>query len=160
MYLGILYLSLDLEPEVPSADRERVLRTLRDKMRQFYSHRITIRSDNEQSLVVAFLDDSFSHTKRRIEEITEKVEGCGEARLDFSHSQILCWHDGTFRETSENNLSDLDTRDSTAPFRAKIPTNHTNHFSDVTIKYNDDEEDSKIFSRKNRLNSWKKSLNR
>ncbi len=47
MYLGVLYVTLDLEPEVTSSDREKLLRSLRDKLKNAFGQRMTVRTDGE-----------------------------------------------------------------------------------------------------------------
>ncbi len=109
MYLGVLYVTLDLEPEVTSSDRERLLRALRDKLKQVFGQRVTVRTDAEAAVMVAFFDESYARTKARCEEILEKIEGSGEARVEFSRSQIFSWFDGSFQEcASEEDEEDAE----------------------------------------------------
>jgi hypothetical protein len=106
MYLGVLYVTLDLEPEVTSSDREKLLRSLRDKLKNAFGQRMTVRTDGESAVMVAFFDEGYARTKLRCDEILEKIEGSGEARVDFSQSQVFSWFDGSFQECVSDEEND------------------------------------------------------
>lgn len=152
MYLASLYIVLDLDPEVATSDRDRVLRSLREKLKQKFTHRITVRADeNETSLAIALFDDNYERIKSRLDEIQERIEAAGEARIRFHQGQIFCWFNGKFVETneslaySEQNLSEF-----------KKGTNITQAFRarEKTIVYTDKDDDmaSPIPSRFSRRN--------
>lgn len=103
MYLGTLHVTLDLEPEVLSADRERIFRRIRDRMRQLYGQRITVRTDDAETIAIAFLDSSYGRARERLEEMTERLESFSEARIAVSTPQVFQWFDGEFRSTAEVN---------------------------------------------------------
>ncbi|APJ03700.1 hypothetical protein [Silvanigrella aquatica] len=152
MYLASLYIVLDLDPEIMVTDRDRVLRSLREKLKQKFTHRITVRADEEEtSLAIALFDDNYERIKSRLDEIHEKVEAAGEARIRFHQGQIFCWFNGKFVETndslaySEQNLSDFkNATQITRSFRAQ----------EKTIVYTDKDDDmnSSIPSRFSRRN--------
>jgi hypothetical protein len=101
MYLATLHVSLDLEPEVASEGREKVLRALRDRLKQAFGSRITVRTDDDAAIVIAFLDDNYERAQSRIKESLDRIEGASEARVFHSHSQVFMWFDGKFQETRE-----------------------------------------------------------
>lgn len=135
MYLATLFVTLDLEPEVPNVDREKVLRSLRDKLRQIYTHRITIRTDDESAVFVSLFDDGFERAKNRLEEVLEKIESTGHARIYDHHAQIFAWHEGQFVETREN----LDINDTASGVDGKNVAAGAS--SSRTIVYTDDEDE-------------------
>lgn len=92
---------MDLEPEVPTQDRERVMRSLRDKVRQSFNHRVIVRTDDDVSLFMALYDDSFERTRERFEDLIELIDTAGEARIELSHAQVFSWFDGKFVETKD-----------------------------------------------------------
>ncbi|WP_186644317.1 hypothetical protein [Fluviispira vulneris] len=153
MYLASLYIVIDLDPEVVPSDRDRLLRSLREKLKQKFTHRITIRADeDETSLAIAMFDDNYERIKARLDEIHEKVDAAGEARIRFHQGQIFCWFNGRFVETneslaySEENLSEFNQRTNISKaFRAR----------EKTIVYTDKDDDdmsspvSSRFSRRN-----------
>jgi hypothetical protein len=106
MYLGVLYVTLQLEPEVTSSDREKLLRSLRDKLKHAFGQRMTVRTDGESAVMVAFFDEGFTRAKLRSDEILEKIEGSGEARVEFSQSQVFSWFDGSFQECASDEDDD------------------------------------------------------
>ncbi len=132
-------------------DRDRVLRSLREKLKQKFSHRVTVRADEEEtSLAIALFDENYERIKSRLDEIHEKVEAAGEARIRFHQGQIFYWFNGKFVETndslaySEKNLSEFKNSTNIArPFRVQ----------EKTIVYTDKDEDlSSIPSRFSRRN--------
>ena len=102
MYLASLHVTLDLEPEVASSDRERVLRSLRDRLKSHYGARVTVRTDDDSAVVVAFLDDNLERAKTRLDEITENLDDAGQARILSSVRQVFAWFEGVFQETAES----------------------------------------------------------
>ena len=88
MYLASLHVTLDLEPEVAQGDRERVLRALRDKVKQYHSSRVTIRTDDDSAIAIALLDDNLERAKTRLAEIAdmldEALKGKGHVEVDLA----------------------------------------------------------------------------
>lgn len=104
MYLAAFYVALDVDPEVTSFDRQRLLRSLREKLKQKFQHRLVAGIDaDEMAISVSFFDDSFERSKARIESIQESIEAAGEARIRFCQEQIYMWFDGQFVETENEN---------------------------------------------------------
>jgi hypothetical protein len=102
MYLAVLHVTLDLEPEVAQSDREKVLRALRDRVRSHHGARVTVRTDDDSAIAVAFLDDNWERVKSRLEELADSLDNAGQARLLTATKQVFAWHDGIFVETAES----------------------------------------------------------
>lgn len=98
MYMATVHITLDLEPEVSSSDREKVLRAVRDRLKQTFGQRITVRTDEEASLWVAWLDDNFTRLQDRLEDVLERVESAGQARVLDHNEQWFAWFEGKFTE--------------------------------------------------------------
>lgn len=108
MYLATVFVNLDLEPEVSQVDRERLLRSIRDRLKQNFGSRVTVRTNDDCAIVVALLDDHYGRSRGRLDEIVDRIDSYGEARIESSHAQVFAWYDGTFQETRvELNLNDL-----------------------------------------------------
>lgn len=101
MYMATVHITLDLEPEVSSADREKVLRTIRDRLKNAFGQRIVVRSDEEASLWVAWLDENFSRLQDRLDEVLERVDSAGQARVLSHTEQWFAWFEGKFEETGQ-----------------------------------------------------------
>lgn len=150
MYLAALCVALDIEPEVTRSDRERLLRSLREKLKQKLHHRVTIGVDYEDvCLFMSFFDENFERCKARIDSLYESIEAAGEARIRFYEEQIYRWFDGQFVEAASGILQ--------AP-EMEVPTHRKlGHFQpskEKTIVYADSEEDDMVpissrFSRRN-----------
>jgi hypothetical protein len=106
MYLGVLYVVLELEPEVTSNDRERLLRSLRDRVRAAFGQRLTVRYDGESAIMCSFFDESYARTRSRCDEILEKIESSGEARIELSNPQVFMWFEGAFQECADDEDED------------------------------------------------------
>jgi hypothetical protein len=98
MYMATVHITLDLEPEVSSADREKVLRSIRDRLKQTFGQRITVRTDEEASLWVAWLDENFSRLQERLEDVLERIDSAGQARVLDHTEQWFAWFEGKFSE--------------------------------------------------------------
>ena len=126
MYLGVLYVTLELEPEVTSTDRERLLRALRDRVRQAFGQRITVRTDGESAVMVAFFDESYGRARSRCDEVLENIEASGEARVEYSNAQVFAWFDAAFQECVDDSGGDDDdssenSRENTETIRYASP---------------------------------------
>jgi hypothetical protein len=115
MYMASVHITLNLEPEVSSADRERVLRTIRDRLRQTFGQKITVRTDEEASLWVVWLDDNFTRLKGRLDDVLERVESAGQARILNHSEQWFAWFDGKFMEAGQL-AEDFDDNDEDTGF--------------------------------------------
>ena len=102
MYLASLHVTLDLEPEVAQSDRERLLRALRDRVKQIHSARVTVRTDDDSSIVIALLDDNLERAKSRLEEIGDLLDNAGQARILVTTAQVFAWFEGRFQETADS----------------------------------------------------------
>jgi hypothetical protein len=144
MYLASSYIVLDLEPKIAPFDRNRVLRFLREKLRQTLSSKTIIHLDeNKTSLVIALFDNNYERIKKKLEEIQEKLEAAGEARVCFHQEQIFCWFNGKFVETSDSII-----------YREKKIQTDLKKSQEKTIVYKDQDEETlpsfpSRFSRKN-----------
>lgn len=129
MHLVSLVIQIDLEPEVPTIDRERILRRLKNQLRSDFGHRVTVSDDNEVTLAVAFFDENYERAKHKIDKILERVEFTGEARIANVNSKIFAFYEGEFRETgakrSQQNESDR-------------------VFDNKTIRYQQDDDDDNL----------------
>ncbi|RDB35821.1 MAG: hypothetical protein DCC88_08240 [Spirobacillus cienkowskii] len=139
MYLASLYVVLDLDPEIMVTDRDRVLRSLREKLKQKFSHRITVRADeNEGSLAVALFDDNFERIKSRLDDVHEKIDAIGEARVRFHQEQIFCWYNGKFVETNDSLAF---SEQNTNHFKGNSTITHSFHRQEKTIVYTDKDDE-------------------
>lgn len=98
MYLAALYILLNLDTEVSSFDRERVLRSLRERIKGRFGHSVTVRTEADTALVVAFLEDRQERLDQKSESIIVAVEEAGEARILSVQKQVFAWDQGEFRE--------------------------------------------------------------
>jgi hypothetical protein len=137
LYLGTVRLSFDLEPEVAQADRERVLRTLRDKVRNTLGHRVTVRTDDEDSVYVAVLDDNLERLKTRLDELADLLDNAGQARLLLATPQMFAWFEGAFEELAESKQARLD-EESESSQRGSMGKSVLSK----TIVYSDDDHDT------------------
>ena len=135
MYLATVFVNLDLEPEVTQVDRERLLRSVRDRLKQNFGSRVTVRTDDDCAIVVALLDDHFGRARSRLDEIVDRIDSYGEARIDSSHAQVFAWYDGTFQETrGELNLAELGLA------HTANPGSRTSARLERTIVYGDEDD--------------------
>jgi hypothetical protein len=150
MYMATVHIILDLEPEVSTSDREKVLRSIRDRLRQVFGQKITVRTDDEASLWVVWLDDSFPRLEERLDDVLERVESAGQARVLNHTEQWFAWHEGHFVETgtiaqeledeqlTEHSLSS--TRDFMPPRSAFLTDRSTRNRFEKTIIYHHEDE--------------------
>jgi hypothetical protein len=106
MFLTSLYILLNLDTEVSSFDRERVLRSLRERLKNSFGQSITLRTDTDSAIAVAFLEDSLERAHNRAEAVLSRLEEAGEARVLSVQTQIFAWHDGEFRELEHERTYD------------------------------------------------------
>jgi hypothetical protein len=142
MYLATIYVTLDLEPEVTTSHRERLLRSIRDRLRQNFGQRITIRTDDEASITIAFFDESHGRVKARAEEMIERLESFGEARILSSTIQVFQWFDGKYQETRESMSENEEESDDSESFsgRLRAPVGGgRSRGRDSTIRYDDED---------------------
>jgi hypothetical protein len=98
IYMTSVYILLNLDTEVSTFDRERVLRSLRERLKSTFGHNITVRTEDDTALVVAFLEDTLERVHRRSEAILNRLEEAGEARILSHQRQVFAWVDAEFRE--------------------------------------------------------------
>ena len=106
MFLSSLYILLNLDTEVSSFDRERVLRSLRERLKNSFGQSITLRTDTDSAIAVAFLEDSLERAHNRAEAVLSRLEEAGEARVLSVQTQIFAWHEGEFRELEHERTYD------------------------------------------------------
>lgn len=134
MYLASLHVTLDLEPEVAQGDRERVLRALRDKVKQYHSARVTTRTDDDSAIAIALLDDNLERAKTRLAEIADLLDDAGQARILTTTAQVFAWFDGRFQETADSRAERDDDDNGQIGFTPK-------ERPAKTIVYADEDED-------------------
>jgi hypothetical protein len=59
---------------------------------------VTVRSETDSALAIAFLDDDLERLRGRSEAVLSRLEEAGEARILSSTRQIFAWTEGEFRE--------------------------------------------------------------
>ena len=151
MYLATLFVALDLEPEVTPFDRARLLRSLRDRLKQNFGSRITVRTDDDAAIMVAFFDDNYERLKIRLAAVIEKVDHAGEARISDTQSQTFAWFEGRFQETRDELAvldCELDFSDLASSFTSRAPSQKN---TSIVYKH-DDDEFSEFGSRTGRRN--------
>lgn len=149
MYMATVHIILDLEPEVTSSDREKVLRALRDKLKNSFGQRITVRSDEEASIWVAWLDENYARLQSRLEEVMDRVESAGQARVLNHTEQWFAWFEGQFQEIGENfedlesdsELGDEDSEIMPSKPAFLTPGSSRNSFGRTIIYKHDDESE-------------------
>ncbi len=99
MHLAVAMVCLDLEPEVQPTDRERILRAIRDRIKQNFGSKIAVRSDDTDKIFFSFFDDNYTRIKSRVHALGEAVESLGEARILECSEQYFTLHEGEFVET-------------------------------------------------------------
>ena len=152
MYLASLYLTLDVEPDVSPSDRERLLRALREKLKQKLNQRVTVRTDEEAcAIVMAFFEKNYESCRLRIESMQEFIDSMGEARISYAKGQIFSFFDGKFAEVKDH----IDPLFSHSDIYTSAQKNKRSSFQKIeqTIVYTDKDEDSGLlnssrFSRK------------
>ena len=149
MYMATVHIILDLEPEVTSSDREKVLRAIRDKLKNNFGQRITVSSDEEASIWVAWLDENYTRLQSRLDEILDRVDAAGQARVLNHTEQWFAWFEGQFQETGKN-FEDLESspegEDEDGEFMPSkpaflTPRSSRNSFGRTIIYKHDDESE-------------------
>ncbi|MBX9702653.1 MAG: hypothetical protein K2X39_00735 [Silvanigrellaceae bacterium] len=157
MYLSTASIALDLEPEVPSFNRERILRTLKERLKKQFHGRIIVRANKSgNGLMVAFFCDKFAKISPLMDEVFDKLESAGEARILSHKHQIFSWFEERFIETRDEILDE--TTKNFDCLQKKQPSTDETHFlklkaSNKTIVYDHDDDYPKMetmprFSRK------------
>jgi hypothetical protein len=104
MYLASLYICFDLDPSIPQTDKERLLLSLKEKLKQKFRNKLTLKiDDQENSLALAFFEHNYEKVQFYFNEILEFLEGRSEARIHFHHEQIFSWFQGQFVDSSQQN---------------------------------------------------------
>ena len=99
MHLAVAMVCLDLEPEVQPANRERILRAIRDRIKQNFGSKVAVRSDDSDKIFFSIFDDNYSRIKSRVQSLVDAVESVGESRILEYSEQYFSFHEGEFRET-------------------------------------------------------------
>ena len=140
VYLGTCRVSFDLEPEVSQVDRERVLRALRDRLRSTLGHRVTVRTDDEDAVYVAFFDDNLERVKARLDGLIESLDNAGQARIFSTTQQFFSWFEGSFIELPESKTNrEVEDQDF-----GRQASGFGSPFIGKTIRYADEDEDAPI----------------
>jgi hypothetical protein len=142
MYLASLYVSFDLDPSIPSPDKERLLLSLREKLKQKFRNKLSVKNDyQESSIVIAFFDHNYEKIKSNLHSILDHLEGSSEARIGFHHEQIFSWFNGQFVDSSQN--KQFDHQEEKNKILKSPRFTAYNEIREKTIIYSDhDEEES------------------
>ncbi len=140
MYLASLYIYFDLDPSMVSADKDRLLLSLREKLKQKFKNKFASQIDEvENSLAIAFFNQNNEKINAYVKDIIDYLESTSEARLSSHTSQVFTWFNGQFIDSDQTDLFNLSSE-----------SNQTNHsrraacvkeVSQKTIVYSDTEED-------------------
>jgi hypothetical protein len=106
MYLAIITVFLELESEVTSTDRQKVLRSIRDRVRSHFGSRVTTRTDEDSAIAIATFDDGYHRLQARIAEITDTIEDSQQARISSTEIQNFSLYEGRFEETPTDSPED------------------------------------------------------
>lgn len=153
MYLASLYICFDLDPSIPQPDKDRLLLSLREKLKQKFKNKLTVKIDEaENSLAVAFFEHNYEKLKSNLNNIMEHFETSSEARIGFNHEQIFTWFNGEFVDSQQNNLFDLDTEKNKMLKSRRVSA--LTEGREKTIIYSDNEDDENMplpsrFTRRN-----------
>ena len=153
MYLASLYICFDLDPSIPSTDKDRLLLSLREKLKQKFKNKLTVKIDDlENALAVAFFDHNYEKLKSHLSHILEHIESSSEARIGFYQEQIFSWFDGQFVDSQQNKLFDLSTEKNKLLKSRRIPTHSESQAKTIIYSDNEDDENMPIPSRFARRN--------
>ncbi|MES2615380.1 MAG: hypothetical protein V4591_08195 [Bdellovibrionota bacterium] len=149
MYLASLYVCFDLDPSIPQTDKDRLLLSIREKLKQKFRNKLTAKIDEmENSIAVAFFEHNYEKLKTHLHHISEYLEASSGARISFQQEQIFSWFNGQFSEANQNKLFDLSEE------KNKLTRSRQISAMAETIVYtnNEDEETMPIPSRFTRRN--------
>jgi hypothetical protein len=141
MFLVSLHLTFQLDPETTTPDRERVLRSIRDRIKNNHGNRLTTRTDDDAAVALAFFDSSLSKAESRAEAILEEIENYSQARIDSQTVQFYEWFEGAFEELPS---AEPDSSVQKPSFRKSVSLN------DVVYEHDDFEEKRKLNPGSNR----------
>lgn len=100
MHLASFHFDLDLDPAISLPQREKVIRSLREKIKYKFSSRIIIKPDsNNQGYHLSFFGESFNFCQSQVEAILTYAESTGECRIKNPTYQIFRWHEDRFVDT-------------------------------------------------------------
>ena len=72
MYLASLYICFDLDPSIHQTDKDRLLLSLKEKLKQKFRNKLTLKiDDQENSLALAFFEHSYEKVPFYFNEILE-----------------------------------------------------------------------------------------
>jgi hypothetical protein len=153
MYLASLYISFDLDPSIPQMDKDRLLLSLREKLKQKFKNKLSIKIDEpENAIAIAFFEHNFEKIRINANNIIEHFEERSEARISFHHEQIFSWFNGEFIDTQQNKVLSWDPLNKHSNFNSKTSSLKTTDHK--TIVYSDSDEDDSVpipsrFTRRN-----------
>jgi uncharacterized protein YlxP (DUF503 family) len=146
MYLVSLYLTLNLDTEVSQFDRERVLRSLRDRLKQSFGSRITVRSNDDHAIAIAFFSNKLEAIETKCEAVMTRIDSAGEARILSSLRQVFAWVGDEFQELEHERRGDGPGTPSAPGWAGFTGTNgHT-----VVYAQEDEDDPLKMVSRSSR----------
>ena len=74
MYLASLYICFDLDPSIHQTDKDRLLLSLKEKLKQKFRNKLTLKiDDQENSLALAFFEHSYEKVPFYFNEILAAV---------------------------------------------------------------------------------------
>lgn len=138
MYLASLYLTLNLDTEVSQFDRERVLRSLRDRLKQSFGSRITVRTDDDHAIAVGFFSDRLEAIETKCEAVMARIDAAGEARILSSQRQVFAWVGDEFRELEHERRGEGAGAQATPGWAGFTGTNGR------TVVYAQEDEDDRV----------------
>lgn len=144
MYLTSLYLALNLDTEVSQFDRDRVLRSLRDRVQKNFGARVTVRPSEDHALMIAFFEVKLEKIDSKVESILNIIDAAGEARIRNCIKQTFAWYENEFSELEhEREAHDLALAE-TAEVNSDRRGSKGGRSSEMRIYEHDDDEDAEF----------------
>ncbi len=138
MYLSLLHFELDLDPNISIPQKEKVLRSLREKLKCKFSNRIIVKVDGDKNgYHISFFEESFECCQSQIEMILVYAESTGESRIKNSIFQILSWFEDRFVETPYSTHC--------AESETYTKKNSFNRYKNKLIVYSKEEDDLSVY---------------
>lgn len=136
MHLTSLCLELEVDDALALSDKDRIFRSLRDKINQKFRPKvISAPHEDSNSLFIAFFDVNFQRCQSRALEIVNYTESLSEVRIRATQTQISSWFEGEFVTTN-----------TTSPEHEEAQSKKLAR----TIVYDNPEEDDPLFAMPNR----------
>jgi hypothetical protein len=150
MFLVSLYLSFQLDHDMAQSERERVLRSIRDKVKNKHGSKITTRTDEDISIAFAFFDSNANRAEQRANELLEEIEGFSQARIDTHLIQVFEWFEGSFEELPLSGKSASNHEVRGAHHTKSVFSTKGSSKSDLIYYSEDDDSKNPVFESKNR----------